>query len=516
MAIALLCSGCVAFNVGKPKEFTHVEKHVDIASAPSSADVVSAEAHLRTQGGEAIVSLAADVKEEFGKSAWEESVTVRQRKRLAVGLFPGAAEFMFMPKGALRPAIMPNMVSGSQGDPRRNAGSYVCLHLAFACSFGLIHLGTTFYSLIVAPSDDWRCGHDFIDPDAVRRVTRDGRVCYDASQSQKLRSLQKFNATERNQIGVSTCLYQTDRGSSAFLSHLGLVGIHKYLAVFVEDPKTSPSVPDGFETRRRTAFATGPYIAELSIPVLGYNERKHVSDRETQASFTLPALERDSTVEAVVSFHNDDSAGERDPGGITEQAVRKADGRQWRFDILLKGTDVVPDAPPQSGILPYHIVGIRRNDEGRYEIRVEIRDQSKTFSINHLVRPDVQRMIRDDFMERNPSVSQQDVRYRINYETDKGGKTLIYTGWAFSVRPVEDGWRYDPATRRGWIRLRIVGDLSREEAMRWARENISAIIGDKNVVLVAGKTPPPGATYRCLDGNVSDDGVLKVDFEAVQ
>ena len=56
MTVALLCSGCVAFNVGKPKEFTHVEKHVDIASEPSSAEVVSAEAHLRTQGGEAGIS----------------------------------------------------------------------------------------------------------------------------------------------------------------------------------------------------------------------------------------------------------------------------------------------------------------------------------------------------------------------------------------------------------------------------------------------------------------------------
>ena len=49
----------------------------------------------------------------------------------------------------------------------------------------------------------------------------------------------------------------------------------------------------------------------------------------------------------------------------------------------------------------------------------------------------------------------------------------------------------------------------------WARENIAAVVTDKNVLLTAGERPPEGATFRSLDENFSD-GILTVEFEAVQ
>ena len=146
---------------------------------------------------------------------------------------------------------------------------------------------------------------------------------------------------------------------------------------------------------------------------------------------------------------------------------------------------------------------------------MEILDQEQTFGVLNKVKPDVQRLIREDFKSKNPGVALQYVRDYLDYRTEDDGRILVYTGWAFSVRPVEDGWHYDHESRRGWVRLRIGGGMPAEEAKRWARENIAAIVADKNVALEAGKAPPPGATYRSL-GEKFENGVLTVEFEAVQ
>lgn len=535
LAITLLGSGCVAFNVGKTKEFTHTERHEEMASEPSITKVVSAEAQLQAQGAEAIVGLRVDVKEEFEKRTWDETVTVRQRKRLGVGFFPGAAEFLLMPRGALQAATFDKITgaSGSPshhvyvGDPANQGGKYVGIEF---CSLPLL-VGTfqvvgTICSLPpLAFSSPWTCGgHDFYDPTHVRRVTgRDGKTCFDTSGSPKLRSLLKFTQKERDQIGVNTCFYSINAEAPGVpvLTHMGLVGFHKYLAVFVDDPVCGAKTTCGMETKRRNAFTTGPFLAELSIPVLGYNERRRVSSSESWASFSLPAVARDSTVEAIVSFREDDIANGYPATGITRQAIDMAAGRQWRFDIILKATGrnvsvlSKQTVTPKSGKLPYQIGGIKRDADGKYVVRVEILDQSKTFSINHLVRPDIQRMIQEDFAERNPSISSRDIRHVIQYETGNDGTALIYTGWAFSVRPTEDGWHYDPSTRRGWVRLSITGEIAADAAKQWAFDNIAAIVADKNIVMEAGKAPPSGAQYRSLGESFEND-VLMVEFEAVQ
>ncbi len=78
-----------------------------------------------------------------------------------------------------------------------------------------------------------------------------------------------------------------------------------------------------------------------------------------------------------------------------------------------------------------------------------------------------------------------------------------------------DGWEYDPVTLKGRIRLRVMGDMPASETKRWARENIAAIILDKNIVIEAGKAPPKGAKFQSLGENFTD-GVLTVEFEAVE
>ncbi len=530
VAAAFLGSGCVAFNVGEPETFTNRERIVETSPTPVRIEILSADAQLQPGGAEAVVCLGVAMQEEFEKREHTETVTVRKQKRLSIGLFPGAAEFMFVPRGALQPIFESGWArktgEPSRGlyayNPRNNMGKYVGFELVSVLSFGVLTSFQTVSSLLCAPFDDWRCGgHEFVDP---TRIIQSGNV-YDAD-SPKLRALLRFSKAERNRIGINTCFHQIDKSSDhgnaghPFITHLGLVGIHKHLAVFVDGPTVGPSTVIGTETKRRSAFASGPFIAELSIPELGHNDWKRISSSDTRATFALPAVERDCTVEAVVSFREDNTANGLDASGFTRQALAKAAGRQWRFDVALKGTGNRPPPPPPPSPPEklYDGITITPLDEGKYLVKVTVRDTSKTFTVLHLIKAEVQRLAREDFRSRHPGEPAEFIRETMRYETEAGGRILAFTGWVFSVRPVEDennGHHYDPDSRRGCVRLRVTGGIPAAEAERWAHENIGEIVKYKNVGLEPGQAPPPGARYRSL-GESFENGVLTVEFEALQ
>ena len=523
LAVAFLGSGCVAFNSGKPETFTHVDRIVETASSSVRSEVLSANALFKKLGTEAAVGLDVVADEEFEKREHTETITVRKQKRLAFGLFPGAAEEYLMPSGALV-SMASYSRSGRTND--RGAATYVKMvpypasQLLGLLTCGFIHAFGTINSIFIAPFDSYDCaGHDHME---YGKEKPDGSF-WDVSDSPKLLALKRFPSDEKKRIGVTTCFDSPAPGPAPFVSHSGLVGFHKYLAVFVDNPTIGPSTVVGTETKRRSALANGPYIAEFSIPALNHNDWKRVSTGGTQATFPLPAVERDCTVEAVVSFREDNSANGRNASDLTRQALAKVAGRQWKFDVALKGTssqaaghyrrpDPVPQHPSEK---LFEVVTIKPLGEGKYLVRVEVKDKSKTFSILHLIKPEVYRLVREDFKLKNPEEPMQFVRESMRYETEEDGKILSFTGWVFSVRPVDDGWHYDSDTRRGWMRLRIMGGIPAVEAERWAHENIGEIVKYKNVALESGKPPPPGAQFRSLDENFSD-GVLTVEFEAVQ
>ena len=169
-------------------------------------------------------------------------------------------------------------------------------------------------------------------------------------------------------------------------------------------------------------------------------------------------------------------------------------------------------APPRPA--PYEIETVQPYSEGKAVYRVTIRDETRTaFDIERAVRPEIVRILREAFAADSPGVSESSIRaYAIpDFGPDR---TLLFTGRAFSLEPVADGWEYDQAGR-GRIRLRLSGGMTPEEAKRWARENIAAIVAEKNVVLKAGQMPPAGATFRSL-GETFEDGVLSIDFVTEQ
>ena len=72
---------------------------------------------------------------------------------------------------------------------------------------------------------------------------------------------------------------------------------------------------------------------------------------------------------------------------------------------------------------------------------------------------------------------------------------------------------YNALTRRGKIAVRLDGrDIA--AARKWAKENISELVTDKNIELVVGKPPPQGASFETGSERMLDGGLLEIEFKA--
>lgn len=539
----VLC-GCVAVSMGEPQVFRHSETRSETSTVASSLIVETCRGQKEQTGNRVSVGLAAEVREEFPITRWEETTTVRVQKRLGIGLFPGFSEAYLRPQGSLDPALMRSRI-GNKDYPEYCAlydssemdfFLFYCVHLTLGC--GILPAIGTINSLLVEPFVGGACTHDFFDKANMdtSHTFADSDVHYaDASQSPKIRALRVFSSEERQQMGFTTCFDKRDDVPSVSLhafSHFGIIGCLKHLAVFVEPAKSGPKRNDGVEVKTRRVDVEGPYLAELTIPALGYRRLQQVVRGGTRADFELPIAERRCTAEAVVRFHPD-AAGTVPP--VTRNALEKIAAQEYCFDVMLEGgaqvavgrssassqtTQSIPPSTTASVQKPksplYEFLKKARSSNGRYEVRVKIADKSKTFDVGWVVESDVKRMIREDYANRHPGMGIQYVRELVEWETEEDGAILVFRGWAFSARPMSDGWTYNNGTRRGKVRLRISEGMPADEAKRWARENIEAIVKEKNVVLEAGaEQPPSGAMYRSL-GESLEDGVLTVEFEAVE
>ena len=265
----------------------------------------------------------------------------------------------------------------------------------------------------------------------------------------------------------------------------------------------------------------------LTLPALGYQETVAVEPGATEAKFNLPdAANGDATASGTIRYafpaEGEAAVSNTDDREILQLAVE----REWLVVVSLPSPPMLReeeyvrrignDEKLRNDSAPFRIVRISKtNDDAGFVVLVAVEDMAKTFSIINSVKPNILRIVREDFQARNPNIPAQTIRERLKYEIEDDGKYIVFTGWAFSVRPTEDGWSYDPATRRGWMRLAITGDIAVEAAKQWALDNIAAIVADKNSVIEAGKTPPLGATFNSLGESFEND-VLTVEFEVVQ
>lgn len=322
-------------------------------------------------------------------------------------------------------------------------------------------------------------------------------------------------------------------------THLGLFGFHKYTATKRAPPVTGPRTPIPSEWRpRANVVVPGPYEVELSIPALRHTVCKTVERRHATTVFELPTVRRDCTVDAFVSFRK--SAQEDAAGEEVAKVLEFAKGKRWKYTLDLEAPLLAETSPgsvssPQvrevvREIHHYHETRVEvesaargfdvekaADDEtGRTIWRVEILAENlNAFAVDREVKPQILQELRDDFAGRNPNVPRGEINAFASYTTEDGGRTLVYVGVAESLIPSLESLTYSAETHRGTVTMRLSGGADLRRSKEFVRDNISAIVCDKNVVLTAGERPPDGGQYRSLDENFAD-GVLAVEFEAVE
>ncbi len=178
-------------------------------------------------------------------------------------------------------------------------------------------------------------------------------------------------------------------------------------------------------------------------------------------------------------------------------------------------TAPAPVKPPKPERPPFDIVSTEPYKDGRAVYRVSILDPSKTaFEIERLVRPDIERIVRDAFASGNPDIPPESIR--VSVVPDFGSdRTILFTAVAFSAELASDGWTYSSETRRGTVQLHVGGRVDARTARLWARHNIASIVRDKNAALSPDEeTPPLGAAFQSLSESL-DKGILTIEFAVV-
>lgn len=516
--LGLLCGGCVAVNVGRPETIEHVERRNIVDAAPVAVSVEDARVQLRQTGNLAEVQVYIDVREEYPLREHVKRVVVRKQKRLAFGLFPGTAELVWMPEGALASGMMLSSAGAvtspefsrvyENGNPGMGTYAFYQLVMTVAPVPGFVPVVSTVESLLITPFYPWNCGADVYDPEFFRRdEIVDGKVVAVASGSPKLRALAALPEKEKTAVGANTC-FDPQSGGLWGHGHLGWFGFHKYSAIFVDLPPEEQGKAVGRETRLRKVLLEGPFEAELSIPGVRHSQTKTVPRGERKVLFDLPPGNGGGAMDAIVRIREcGEGGGVSRPGRM---AIRKLSGQNSVFPVTLSST------APRDIDGEYRIVEIRPESGGRYAVRVEVFDEERVLDVALAIEAEVRRRIREDYARRHPGGRTEDVRDQVEWRRAEGRRNVLeFTGHAFSVRPLGQGWRYDPETRRGVIRMAVSPDMSGEELVRWARENVGNILADKNIALKVGAEVPAGARFEFLGARFAD-GILAVAFRALE
>ena len=474
-------SGCVAVHVGRPEVHSSTVPVVTTGKRPLKTEVWSVEAKSQVDGNQLKAWLDAQVKETYQRLAHDETTITTRQKRLAIGLFPGAAEVVYSPPGY-----------------PYGLGTFMKEDFAWTLmGAGIVPVFATIEAILFEPFMNW---HEDCD-----------------------------GGWERWERGDT-------RADGRLYTHFGLIGVHKYLRESKTGPfRDGPDKDAGTEERVRREAVGGPYEVELRIAGTDIAGKAQVGLQDSKATFILPQVERGGQYEAVLTFQSLYSGADAVKSAWQTRTVTQSVWLQEKP----KPNPVVAYTPPPAQapvrevvkeIHHYHetrVVEERKPEESPWEIEtveafrggravylVTIRDAAKkAFEVEREVRPEIERNLREAFVASMPGMDGQRVKAYAVAEYE--GRAIRFRGVAFSVQPLTDGWRYDADTQRGSVRLRISEGMSPDEAKRWARENIEAIVKEKNVALEVGALPPSGAVYRSL-GESLEDGVLTVEFEAVE
>ena len=142
----------------------------------------------------------------------------------------------------------------------------------------------------------------------------------------------------------------------------------------------------------------------------------------------------------------------------------------------------------------------------KYDFEVRLNGNGK-FKETDKVQSDLRRLLMREFLAANPYDGGDDVRILISYrqlESRIAGSAVVMKVSAVRLE-------YDDATSRGKIAVRLDG-RNVSAAKEWALKNIGELASGKNVVLVAGMSPPSGARYKAGSERMTEDGLLEIEF----
>lgn len=527
-----LAGGCVAVDVGAPQTFT--KEYPAETGAAGPAEAVAHEPRESVSGrdadGRRILRIGLEgevVTEQPMERSWERVSVVKQRK-LAFGLTPARAELFYRPQGSLMPMV---------GWEHKGGGNYERWtsrdELIMEVYFGVLWLP---YTLLVEPFLPYECGTHHWGRQSKPSLLPSGERGTKDEES-KVKYLAKFSEEERREIGAwiwSDEKEHPQRSTASSCSHWGLFGFHKYCTYVVQGPeRLSKRTREAPVSERRKRSVLGPYRVTLELPECGFARTLDVPRGETGVDFDLGWLDTaDGRAEGSVVFappvdgldavrSPDDrallaaAAGRPFPVRVQVRPAGRpraaAAGAASQPQVIKEihhyhETTVVEQRTPEAA--PWDLETAEDYRDGRAEYLVTIRDASKkAFEVEREVRPEIERLMREAFLAAMPGMDPAKVRAHALPEFE--GRTIRFKGVAFSVQPADDGWRYDPDTRRGTVRLRVSESMGPDEAKAWVRANIAAIVEE------SGHPTDAAATFRSL-GESLEDGVLAVEFEAVE
>lgn len=174
-------------------------------------------------------------------------------------------------------------------------------------------------------------------------------------------------------------------------------------------------------------------------------------------------------------------------------------------DVVPSGGVGKPVPPSQP---PYSVVKFVKTPGATCKYDFEVRlNGNGTFKETDKVQSDLRCLLMKEFLAANPHDGGEDVRILISYSQLESK----ITGSAVVMRVSAVRLEYDDAIGRGKIAVRLDG-RNVSAAKEWALKNIGELASGKNIVLVAGRPPPPGARFKAGSERMTEDGLLEIEF----
>ena len=313
------------------------------------------------------------------------------------------------------------------------------------------------------------------------------------------------NGNRYGEYGLAIQLLRRETGSREAVKYL--------LACAKRSSYTSKFFPD---TAMDSAFSAAA-MAKLSGIAISEHDRRDIADSLREKMADIVTDEVKAWANAMKTNNADSAMIYGDVISAVEscrqnhQYVKVLEWDEISKVLLNEESDYVVQlggapVPPRTPL--YSVVKFVKTPGTTCKYDFEVRlNGNGTFKETGKVQSDLRCLLMKEFLAANPHDGGDDVRISISSTQHES----MITGSAVVMKVSAVRLEYDGLTRRGKIAVRLDGrDVS--AARKWALENVGELANGKNVVLVSGKSPPPGASFSVGNERMTEDGLLEIEF----